>query len=824
MKKIFKYTIPSIITFIILGIVFYINDLYPFGSKLLIQVDTDYIYVPIMCKIWDFLHYGGSIFYTNLGFGNSIYGPLMIQGSLFSPLNLLLLLIKRDDIISFFGIFIIIKLCLVSLTSYIYINNKYSKINNFYKIIFSILYTFSGFFLLNYFNIIWLDVIILFPLLVMYLDRILNNRDEVGYIIILAISFIITFYFSFFIVIFILLYSAVNLYFSDRRIVKSIIFKLGKSTLIAFLISAFSSLPLIYQIFTSSRFGYMKEVSLFNNLPMKSLYVLFSPLFIVLLFKLVFKIKKNNKNVEIYKYIILVLLYIIPLFFDPVNMMMHGGSYWSFPYRYGFIVTFILMDAGLYYIDKYDRKYVKKYNIWNILYFVMINVFLLVIIYLGVKYIDKINNNGGILLKLDNMSVYKGLMYMVVAIFIGYIFCLLFENNIIRYLFLSVVSACSIFLFAKITIYHNPGYFLCTNAFEMKNNMTILNDGRYKVDYGAYTPYYGLIFSVDTLDNWLHLVPKSALDAYDKLGYYFYNDMTYSQGGTIFTDWLLNFKYVFTLDKRNDDMFTYVDDYKNKMLYKINYGANYGLLVDDIVDIDEDDKFEYQNKLYNNLFNNNKEIVQYKSYDFKGSDYIEFDYDVGPEEGYLYFYSKNSKRVDYAIVNDEYVYSFDDCIKYFGNHSGVVNIKIRLKKYQKIDFELGFIKKKDILELNSFVKYKNNKYYVDSAEEKYLVIPINNIPGLSVYNNNVKVDKYKYLNNFIAIKINSGKNVISLRYRQPLLNVGILLSVIGILLLIFYKRIIPNAVLLNICYYLYISLIAIMLIYIYIYSFFKYLG
>ena len=124
MKKYLNYIIPSLISFIILGIIYKFNNLYPFGSRPLVQVDADYIYIPIMYKIWDLLHYGGNIFYTDLGLGNSIYGSLIIQGSLYSPLNIILYLVSRDNLVNFMGTFIIIKLCLLSLTSYIYINNK----------------------------------------------------------------------------------------------------------------------------------------------------------------------------------------------------------------------------------------------------------------------------------------------------------------------------------------------------------------------------------------------------------------------------------------------------------------------------------------------------------------------------------------------------------------------------------------------------------------------------------------------------------------------------------------------------------------------------
>ncbi len=823
MKKKLNYVIPSIITFIVLGVIFYNDGLYPFGSKPLIQNDADYIYIPVMYKMWDLLHHGGSLFYTDLGLGNSIYGPLIIQGSLYSPLNLLLLFVKRDNICNFFGLFIIIKLCLVSLTSYIYINNKYRKIDYFYKILFSILYTFSGFFLLNYFNAIWLDIAILFPLLVLYLDKLLDNKNELGYIIILTISFIISFYFSFFVLTFILLYSAVNLYFGNRKKIKEKIFKLGKSTLIAFLISAFSSLPLLYQILTSSRFEYEVVIDLFDNIALKSLYWLFSPLFLVLFFKLCIKDKTLKKSKDIYKYIVLVGLYLIPLVFEPVNMLMHGGSYWCFPCRYGFIMLFILMDASLHYINGSPSIVEKEFNKKYLIYYAMIFSLILVGIFLKIKYVDDIiDNDAGILLHLYDMEIYRHIIYMIMPILICYIISLLFKDKHFKFFALGVISMYAIYFFSSLTMYYNEHYFLSTNAEEIKGNMKLPKDGRYKVEYTVYGPYSGLILDVPAFDNWLHLVPSGEMNLYEKMGYYLCDDKVYSYGGTIFTDWLLNLKYMLADKTKNDDMYTMMDKYKHKELYKMNYSNNYGLLVDDIDNIDEDNKFEYQNILYNKLFNNDKKLIDYQSYNYNNVDYIEFDYKLDGD-GYLYFYSNLNEIVDYIIVNGEYTYSFDDSIRYLGYYSDNINVKIRLIGYNDLSFDIGFIKKEDINTLISNVEYKHNKYYVNSDEEKYLVMPINNIDGLMAYNNGVKVQTYKYLDNFVTIKVNKGKNVIDIKYEQPLLKIGIILSIIGLILFWFYKKIVPNTLILNVSKYLYIFIVSIMVIYMYIYAFFKFL-
>ena len=105
------------------------------------------------------------IIYYGIGLGNNIYVSLINQGSLFSPVNLLLYLTKRNNLVNYFNIIVLIKISLISLTSYIYINYKKKDMDEIYKVLLSILYAFNGFVILNYFNFHWLDGVILFPLI-----------------------------------------------------------------------------------------------------------------------------------------------------------------------------------------------------------------------------------------------------------------------------------------------------------------------------------------------------------------------------------------------------------------------------------------------------------------------------------------------------------------------------------------------------------------------------------------------------------------------------------------------------------------------------------
>ena len=820
MKKYVRYIIPSVMTFIILGIIYYFNGLYPFGSKPLVQVDADYIYIPILYKIYDLLHHGGSLIYSDIGLGNSIYASLIIQGSLFSPLNLLLFLVGRDNLVNFFGVFIIIKLCLLSLTSYIYLDDRYKKLNNLYRVLFSLLYTFNGFIILNYFNHIWLDIVILFPLLMMYLNRLLKNNGELGYIIILSLCFIITFYYSYFIIIFILFYSF--MYLNTNFVVKKmeIVYKLGKSTLIAFFISAFSSIPLLYQILISERFNSGSSTGVFSNLPMKSLYLLFSPLLILLFIKLMRSYHRDRKRV--FMYFILVVLYLIPVIIDPINALIHGGSYWSFPYRYGFITSFILLDGCAYYTYRYNKDLKTKINYMEILSFITIIWLGIFSVFLNIQDRKDIIGDGILLTIHDN--IYNKIIIMVVVVFLMYLMIIFIQNKYLKRIAICFVTLFSIFLFTSWTIYYNSGYFLCANARAVGNNVNLIKDGRYKVEYTTHTPYYGYMYDVSALDNWLHVIPVGEVDTYKKLGYHTSGTTIHSYGGTVFSDWLLDLGNVFAnKEKINDNMYTEISKYNGKYLYKANYKNNNGVVFNKIITLEEDDKFKYQNMIYRSLFARKKDIIKTDDYNYENVNYVNVKYEID-EPGYLYLNANKDDNVDYITIDGNYLYSFDDYIKYLGYYEDDINIKIYLHEHKNVKFSLGFIKKNDIMELRSNVdKISDNEYYVKAKEGQYLFLPINNIPGISVYNNGKDIETYKYLDNFIYIKLNEGDNNIKIKYELPYLKISILISIIGIVLLIINNKIGYNNLILNISYAIYIMVIIVVFLYFYVYSFFKYL-
>ena len=826
MKNKFKFIIPSLITLGILLIIFYFQGLYPFSDNSIVQVDADYQFIPVLYRIYDFLHGNGNIIYDDIGLGNNIYISMIIQGSIFSPLSLLLYFTSRSNIVNFYNIIVIVKICLLSLTTYIYINKSF-KVNEYYKIVFSLLYAFSGWIILNYFNIMWLDSIILFPLIIMYLNELLDSDKYIGYVITLSISLMISYYISYFILLFILFYSFVYIFVKlDRDRIKKVIFRLGIATLIAILISSFSLLPSLYQTLISSRIDSNVTNGMFDNFMNKSLYLMFSTVFLVLFLMLILKYKKGSKN--IYIYIVLFILFSVGLFIEPINLAIHMGSYWSFPYRYSFVTLFILMNGSLYYIDNYKIKGFGKYQVIRLIIFILLVIGL--IYFSNIYYSDIVDSQ--IVLDFNDIDVYKKILIIFVMMFVMIVISISFRNKIFRYICFSLVCLIQIFIYSSFTMYYSDGYFLSKNSNIINNNINFDKDdiGIYKMGYRDYTPDYGFIYNVNTLDNWLHILPREEIDVYRKLGYRNTDTCVRSYGGTIFSDWLFNVRYLIDTEEYNNDMYKLIDNMDGYYLYEYNYNNGFGIVYDND-NSDEDytelNVFDLHNRIYKDLFNRNNDIVNISDYSYSDvDDIITINYDIN-EMGFVYIYLYND--IGDIYVNGEYI-EYEDIgyIVELGMYSDDIVIEIYLDEYDYVDFSLGFIEYDDIMSLSSNVNdvtKVSNGYDINVNNEMdngYLFLPINNIKGLKAYVNGDKVDIDSYIDNFVSIRLDKGENNIEIRYEMPLFKIGIILSILGVICLILFNKICGNKIIFNISYYAYIIVCLLFYLYIYVYSLFKY--
>lgn len=162
-NKEFLYGIGSMgIVLLILGMVFWKQGIYPLGDKTLIYNDMQYQYLDFFMWFRGVLHGEDSASYSFfMGQGGNTVS--LVAYYLASPLNLLCYFVKEEYMAEFLTLLIVLKLMLCSMTTYIYLNRRF-ELKMFYSCIISVSYGLMGYNILQCSNIMWLDGVLILPL------------------------------------------------------------------------------------------------------------------------------------------------------------------------------------------------------------------------------------------------------------------------------------------------------------------------------------------------------------------------------------------------------------------------------------------------------------------------------------------------------------------------------------------------------------------------------------------------------------------------------------------------------------------------------------
>ncbi|MBR3770332.1 MAG: YfhO family protein [Lachnospiraceae bacterium] len=200
--------LPLMMAFFIplfIGIVVCIDHgVYPFGDRSILKVDMYHQYAPFFSELREKLQGGESLMYSfDIGLGADFIS--LYAYYLASPLNWLLLLCPAKYILEFMLILTLLKLALSGLTFGYYLKCHY-KINDLALSVFAASYALSGYVAAYSWNIMWTDCIVLFPLIILGVERLVKEGDGRLYYVALAVSIISNYYISIMICIFLVLY------------------------------------------------------------------------------------------------------------------------------------------------------------------------------------------------------------------------------------------------------------------------------------------------------------------------------------------------------------------------------------------------------------------------------------------------------------------------------------------------------------------------------------------------------------------------------------------------------------------------------------------
>ncbi len=218
-----KYRIALILSFVlpvvIMLSIFIAKGIYPFGDRSFLYSDMYHQYMPFFSEFLRKIRAGEGLAYSyHVGIGSNFLALYVYY--LASPLHYFAFLLPEAYLMEFMSYLVIVKIGLCGLTFFLYLKNHFQcKDSNI--LFFSCFYALSGFLAAYNWNIMWLDCVVLFPLIIWGLERLVKEGRCGLYCITLALSIFTNFYISIMVCIFLVLYF-IGLLVTEKRSIRII--------------------------------------------------------------------------------------------------------------------------------------------------------------------------------------------------------------------------------------------------------------------------------------------------------------------------------------------------------------------------------------------------------------------------------------------------------------------------------------------------------------------------------------------------------------------------------------------------------------------------
>lgn len=178
--------------------------IWPVGERSAMIVDMHHQYGPLLARLRDMILDGGNPLYSfNIGLGTSFL-PLFGY-YLASPFNLLLVLFPANLLTEGIIVITLIKNALSAVFFAACLQYIYRKRSPVIPAM-AIMYSLMMYFLAYSWNIMWLDVVMILPLVVLFFERLMRTGKYLGYVLTLAYALYANYYIAFMLCLFLVLY------------------------------------------------------------------------------------------------------------------------------------------------------------------------------------------------------------------------------------------------------------------------------------------------------------------------------------------------------------------------------------------------------------------------------------------------------------------------------------------------------------------------------------------------------------------------------------------------------------------------------------------
>ncbi len=544
---------PALVAAVLLS-VYAACGLFPFGTGTISWCDMSQQVIPFLMDFRNILTGQANMFLNlqNAG-GMSFWGVFLFF--VCSPFSFLVLLVQKSQIYYLVNILLLLKMMTCSLTASLYFVRRFPKLGELQIVAFATMYAFCGYTMFYYQNIVWLDVMYLFPLLLIGLEKLAEEGKPLFYTLIFAAVLTVNFYLSYMVVVFLIFAAGAWLFFcseKEKRNEKVLLF--GLSTAASGLLTGVVWLPSLLQYLASARTGNIVS-SLRSGTFLTRLDTTFAVILctaalgaaVVMTF-----ILRTFREKRVRMVLCLLAATLIPVFVEPVNKMWQTGSYQSFPVRYGYIPVFlglILLAACVSGIDGEhavpERTAYSPVSVLTAAAALSAVVFCADII---LKY-----DSGEVTAYTQTLwgsaaSLQKLLLFTLAASLVYLILLLQFHYGRLRRAVFSVLLC----VLAVVEAAFNSNVYIasaCKNAQYYTPIMDLgdqINDDslyRVKMDDKYFEVNLMGGMGYDSLSHYTSLTSKNYMFAMKKLGYSSYWMEVNSSGGTELTDAVLGNKY-----------------------------------------------------------------------------------------------------------------------------------------------------------------------------------------------------------------------------------------------------------------------------------------
>ena len=185
-------------------IVYFCTRMFPLGDNTILRMDLYHQYGPLFAELYDRIFSHGSMTYSwTSGLGSCFLGNYFNYMS--SPIGAIVVFFGHKHVPEAIAAMILLKAALSAGTFTWYLKRSLRS-HSMLSASFGLLYAFCAYMLAYYWNVMWLDAMVLLPVILYGIERIIREGKGMLYAGALALSMFSNYYMSFMLCIFSVLY------------------------------------------------------------------------------------------------------------------------------------------------------------------------------------------------------------------------------------------------------------------------------------------------------------------------------------------------------------------------------------------------------------------------------------------------------------------------------------------------------------------------------------------------------------------------------------------------------------------------------------------